>query len=325
MLHYTLASQYGPFALHPADLPATSSMPGTALQSCEDANCRILLHEIQTDRFCILYSIIQVKQPITLSFTVTSHILHLHVNMKEDCQLYIKTLGGSVFHEREFNLTYAEKVEGSAQLEAGKEYRLLQVFFPMELLQQLQPCFPKLAAIMQYTSTRPQLLFPEHNYLSDKWQGIIHDILYPNFDEAVQLFYIESKLRELLFLILYAGYSAAAAKNTLSKKDRDIGLTAKALIEQDIQKHFTIARLSKQLNITVKRLKTIFKQETGMGAFEYLTHLRMQHARSLLIDSDKPIKEIVKLTGYANVAGFQKAFKKYFATNPATFRSSQIS
>ncbi|MEI9809095.1 MAG: helix-turn-helix domain-containing protein [Bacteroidota bacterium] len=48
----------------------------------------------------------------------------------------------------------------------------------------------------------------------------------------------------------------------------------------------------------------------------------MQAARSLLLETDKPLKEIASLTGYSTKQSFMNAFKKYFNDTPGSFRKN---
>ncbi|HAA93947.1 MAG TPA: AraC family transcriptional regulator, partial [Rhodospirillaceae bacterium] len=50
---------------------------------------------------------------------------------------------------------------------------------------------------------------------------------------------------------------------------------------------------------------------------------RMQLARRLLIDTDKPIIEIATHCGYQSEASFGRVFKRQFDMPPATFRRTQ--
>jgi two-component system response regulator YesN len=56
--------------------------------------------------------------------------------------------------------------------------------------------------------------------------------------------------------------------------------------------------------------------------FDYLVKTRMQMARDLLLETDKPIKEIAALTGYSTKQSFLNAFKRYFHDTPGSFRKN---
>ena len=55
---------------------------------------------------------------------------------------------------------------------------------------------------------------------------------------------------------------------------------------------------------------------------EYLTELRMERARQLIISSSMRIKDIAEWCGYTDSYYFSRCFKKYYGVSPEMFRSS---
>ncbi len=46
----------------------------------------------------------------------------------------------------------------------------------------------------------------------------------------------------------------------------------------------------------------------------------MEHARALLLDTDRPVGDIAWEDGYSHVAHFSTAFKKQYGVSPSHFR-----
>lgn len=67
-------------------------------------------------------------------------------------------------------------------------------------------------------------------------------------------------------------------------------------------------------------LSKLFKKETGTGFVEYLTGVRVREAKELLTSSDKPVKEIGILVGYADQNYFSRIFKKQAGCSPTEFK-----
>ncbi|KXB41240.1 transcriptional regulator, AraC family [Amygdalobacter nucleatus] len=57
---------------------------------------------------------------------------------------------------------------------------------------------------------------------------------------------------------------------------------------------------------------------------EYITNLRMEKARELLLGTDWLIKDIAKEVGYANALYFSRVFKQTFNVSPQVFRQRNI-
>lgn len=96
---------------------------------------------------------------------------------------------------------------------------------------------------------------------------------------------------------------------------------AKALIDADISKHFTIEFLSEKTGIGNTKLKRGFKQFFGLGLFSYLREQRMILAGELMVNTNKTIKEVSKATDFRYPNNFISAFKSYHGLPPAQYRS----
>lgn len=68
-------------------------------------------------------------------------------------------------------------------------------------------------------------------------------------------------------------------------------------------------------------LSIIFKEETGYTVLEYITYIRMQKAKELVLQTPAlKVKEIAEQLGYNNVQSFIRYFKKYYGETPMAFR-----
>lgn len=78
--------------------------------------------------------------------------------------------------------------------------------------------------------------------------------------------------------------------------------------------------LSEQFHYSPNYLNHIFKQETGLTVFDYLTQCRMEKAKQLLEDSEKKLYEIAEAVGYTHTAYFSNLFKKHTGLTPTDYR-----
>ena len=67
-------------------------------------------------------------------------------------------------------------------------------------------------------------------------------------------------------------------------------------------------------------LRKMFKEATGMTLNEYLTHLRMERAHKLIIETNNKLVEVAESVGYTDVSYFSNCFKKYYGTSPKSLR-----
>jgi len=81
-----------------------------------------------------------------------------------------------------------------------------------------------------------------------------------------------------------------------------------------IRDHFTDNALSLDAvaghcGVTPAYLSRLFKRRMGVGYIDYVTELRMNEARNLLVATSLPVSDIAERVGYLNVSSFRKKFK----------------
>ncbi|WP_372630278.1 response regulator [Cohnella sp.] len=88
-----------------------------------------------------------------------------------------------------------------------------------------------------------------------------------------------------------------------------------------IQDHYsediTLQDLAEKLFISRNHLSNIFRNVTGETFNVYLTRVRMEKAKSMIVDGGCLIYEVADKVGYKNVPYFSTLFKKYTGYNPS--------
>jgi len=90
-------------------------------------------------------------------------------------------------------------------------------------------------------------------------------------------------------------------------------------VKQNLAYPYTLKELADIACLSVTQFKTVFKRNTNMSALQYLTMLRMQHARALLTHSDLPIALVGERIGYNDASAFSRRFNLYFGQPPKAF------
>ncbi len=90
-----------------------------------------------------------------------------------------------------------------------------------------------------------------------------------------------------------------------------------------IHKHYgddlTLERLASELFLTKNYLNQIFKKAIGETFNQYLTKVRMEKAKAMLISREYLIYEVSERVGYKNIPYFSTLFKKYTGMNPSDY------
>ena len=61
---------------------------------------------------------------------------------------------------------------------------------------------------------------------------------------------------------------------------------------------------------------TLFKKQTGKKYIDYVTDLRMEKARKLILNTDLKIGAIAEMVGYGSTKHFTRIYKEKFGTTP---------
>ena len=133
-----------------------------------------------------------------------------------------------------------------------------------------------------------------------------------------------STAEELLLHYLENGRKLVKkAENKLSKSGRIDLDSLKEYIQQNYGENITLVSMAERCHISKEYLSALFKKETGQTFSEYLTHVRMLKAKSLIVEYRLPIQKVAEMTGYLDIAHFYKSFKKYFHTSPGKLRGEE--
>jgi len=65
-----------------------------------------------------------------------------------------------------------------------------------------------------------------------------------------------------------------------------------------------------------------FKRSTGMTPHQYIVHVRMERAKSLLSGSDMPLAEVAVHVGFADQSHFTATFRKTTSMTPRSYRNA---
>jgi AraC-like DNA-binding protein len=298
-------------------------IPGTDVMSAETSFGTILFQEMKGEQFSITYTIYRIEDDVSLQYTTPKPALQTHVVMKNNVRYNINGTEEMQAKEGQYAVVYAQRVDATIFLEKGYEYRTFNTFYSVDLLQQLFPFFPLLHEQMnKAVNGKGDPVFRHQGWATVQALDIINNLLSCPYQDAMRRFYFDNKIKELLFLLLIQKYSTVALQTRLSRAEKASIHEARSMIEASIGRHITIKKIAEDVDMNEFKLKNAFKQVFGIGMFEYMLQARMQKARLLLQETDKPIKEIAQLTGYTSIQNFQTAFKRYFNTTPASLRKS---
>jgi len=90
-------------------------------------------------------------------------------------------------------------------------------------------------------------------------------------------------------------------------------------INENYNKNIGLNELADMVNMNPAYLSILFKDEVGMTYIKYLTQIRLNHAKELLLEGYKVI-EVSEMVGYNNYHYFCNIFKKNIGKKPNEYK-----
>jgi two-component system, response regulator YesN len=95
---------------------------------------------------------------------------------------------------------------------------------------------------------------------------------------------------------------------------------AKDYIDKHYHHPLTLEEVAEYVGISPHYFSKLFKDRFGMTFIDYVTEVRMAHAKREMCDPNKSLKEICFLVGYNDPNYFSRVFKKHTGISPTEYR-----
>ncbi|MDO4479228.1 MAG: response regulator [Lachnospiraceae bacterium] len=115
-------------------------------------------------------------------------------------------------------------------------------------------------------------------------------------------------------------FQRSAAKNDVpQEEERTIhGLTR--YLQEHLAEDVSLSVLADEFHLNPQYISQLFKSEIGVNFLAYLTNIRMERAKSLLLTTSMSIAEVSEQAGYGDYRVFTKVFKKNEGVTPSQYR-----
>ena len=91
-------------------------------------------------------------------------------------------------------------------------------------------------------------------------------------------------------------------------------------MQEHLNEEISLNVLAEEFHLSAQYISQLFKNEIGVNFLAYLTNIRMEHAKKLLVSKNYAIAEVAEKSGYGDYRVFTKAFKKAEGVTPTQYR-----
>ncbi|MCU6710595.1 AraC family transcriptional regulator [Paenibacillus sp. J5C_2022] len=117
---------------------------------------------------------------------------------------------------------------------------------------------------------------------------------------------------------------ARMAEQRDNKSSHQLVQNMKAYIDAHYDNEdLSLTHLGDVFGLSAKYLGRLFREDSGVKFVEYVTEVRIEEAKRLLLESDEPVQHIAARVGYSQALTFIRVFKKQTGLTPGQFRKTQ--
>lgn len=226
---------------------------------------------------------------------------------------------------RQHNIVYTPELAFDHLMRENSVHDVVEVYFSEEYLTSLIERYPELleAPLASITRHRPFRLHDGGLGIPPPLLRTIHDLVDDQAYGPVRRMFIEAKGTELLAMQIQQRLEVDEMKlraDRISRGAADRVIEARDRVLARMADPPTLAELAREVGTNEFALKRDFKAFFGKPVYKMLLDYKMEYARALILDTDRPIGAIAHEIGYSHPAHFSTAFKKRFGCSPSSLR-----
>ena len=104
---------------------------------------------------------------------------------------------------------------------------------------------------------------------------------------------------------------------------KDIMYKAINYMKQNLGGHLTLESTASHVGFSPTYFSKVFKEEMGVTFNHYLSQLRIERSKSLLLSEKMSVREVCDAVGYDDQSYFIKVFSKFTGVTPGNYRRKQ--
>lgn len=153
---------------------------------------------------------------------------------------------------------------------------------------------------------------------------VLSQLMSYNLHPSIKKLYVKGKVYELISLYFNKTEDADLEQCPFLADEENVRRIkqAKEIIIARMTEPPTLAELSEEIGLSLKKLKEGFKQIYGDSVFGFLFDYKMEYARKMLETGKHNVNEVGLKVGYSTASHFIASFKKKYGTTPKKYLTS---
>lgn len=254
---------------------------------------------------------------------VHNNLIQFHYGLKGKAK-FIFNQGNYALdlNEEKSLLFYNPQKELPIHLEIGPNTWMISVLISIKKLHSL---FSNEAEHIPFLSdeNREKKYYTEDD-ISPSMAIVLNQLFHYNLNTSIRNLYFKGKGYELLSLYFNRSEDPNMEQCPFLMDEENIAKIKKAkqIIINNMAEPPGLQELSEMVGLTLKKLKTGFKQVYGDSVYGFLFDYKLEYARKLLDTGTYNVNEVGVQIGYSTASHFIAAFKKKFGTTPKKYLMS---
>jgi AraC-like DNA-binding protein/ligand-binding sensor protein len=128
-------------------------------------------------------------------------------------------------------------------------------------------------------------------------------------------------------LAIFAQHVSMLSNQILVQRDNTeppVVTRAKRFIQENQTENIRLGRVAKAVNTSVFHFCKMFKKATGLNFTAYVSRVRVERAKNLLLNRNLRISEIAYEVGFQSLTHFNRVFKRIMGRSPTDYRGQLV-
>lgn len=271
----------------------------------------------------LMHSQMRFDQPTTIYIEVNGETVSSQFVFYKKVTEQLKGKSNALYGRSRHNIRYIPTTSSEHEIKEGIDYMyfliVLSKDYYFNLIDRhsiLHEDFVREIERGNYTA-----FTDEEFFVTLEMRRVIDDIIHCRQTGELKRIHTEARILELLMYQMEQ-LGGKGQEQELIKGDDIFKLEqAREILKSRYTSPPTQKDLSREVGLNEFKLRRGFKEYFGITVYDFITRLRMEKAKKLLLDERMSISEVSSFVGFSHQNNFSIAFKKFFGLPPSELKN----